>query len=41
MVDFLQAAFPWIAMGIAIAIAITYMSSKQKRQVSKIENSGS
>lgn len=31
MVDFLQAAFPWIAIGIAVAIGITYMSSKQKK----------
>lgn len=30
MLDFFGAALPWIVMGLAVAIAITYMSSKKK-----------
>ncbi len=30
MLDFFRAALPWVAMGLAVAISITYMSSKKK-----------
>jgi hypothetical protein len=30
MGDFFNAAFPWIAMGVSIAIIITYINSKKK-----------
>ncbi len=30
MGDFFNAAFPWIAMGLAIAIIATYSNSKEK-----------
>lgn len=35
MGDFLNAAFPWIAGGIAIAIILTYGNSKKKKQDNK------
>lgn len=35
MVDFLQASFPWTAMGMAVAITIAYLSSKQEKQDDK------
>lgn len=31
MVDFFQASFPWIAIGIAVAIALAYINSKLKK----------
>lgn len=30
IVDFASAAFPWVAMGIAIAVILTHLNSKQK-----------
>lgn len=35
MGDFLKAAFPWVAFGFAVAIVLTYMSSKKKKQDDK------
>jgi predicted ferric reductase len=35
MKDFLNAAFPWIAGGIGIAIILTYGNSKKKPQDNK------
>lgn len=35
MRDFFNAAFPWIIMGLVVAIAVGYMSSKKKIQYSK------
>jgi hypothetical protein len=32
MADFFNAAFPWIAMGIAFALVTVYMDSKNKKQ---------
>jgi hypothetical protein len=33
--DFFNAAFPWIAGGIALAIIITYGDKKNKKQIDK------
>lgn len=35
MGDFLNAVFPWVALGIAVAIILTYMNSKRKKQEDK------
>jgi hypothetical protein len=35
MADFVNAAFPWIAMGFAVAIVLTYRNSKEKMQDNK------
>lgn len=35
MRDFFNAAFPWIAGGIAIAIILAYGNSKKKKQDNK------
>ena len=35
MADFASTAFPWIALGIAVAIILSYMNSKEKRQDNK------
>lgn len=35
MGDFFNGAFPWIAMGLAFAIIITYLNSKKKPQNEK------
>lgn len=35
MGDFFSAAFPWVALGFAIAITLTYMDSKTKKQNDK------
>jgi hypothetical protein len=35
MGDFFNAAFPWIAMGFAVAIILTYINSKKKKQDDK------
>lgn len=32
MADFLNAAFPWIAIGLAVAIIVSYMRSKDSKQ---------
>lgn len=37
MRDFFNAAFPWIAGGIAVAVILTYGNSKKKR---KSDNDG-
>ncbi len=37
MADFLNAAFPWIVIGLAVAIFISYRSSKEKKQYKKEE----
>lgn len=33
--EFARAAFPWVAMGIAIAVALTYWNEKEKKQDKK------
>lgn len=33
--EFLNAAFPWVALGIATAVALTYIESKKKKQDNK------
>lgn len=39
MMDFLQAAFPWVAMGIVVAIYIAFISLKQKKnKINSINN---
>lgn len=35
MRDFFNAAFPWIIMGLVVAIVVGYMSSKKKIQYSE------
>ena len=35
MADFVKAAFPWIAFGFAVAIILTYRSSKERMQDNK------
>ena len=35
MSDFVAAAFPWVAFGIAIAVILTYMNSKNKTKEHK------
>jgi lipoprotein signal peptidase len=35
MGDFFNAAFPWIAIGVAVAIILTYMDSKKKKHEDK------
>lgn len=35
MVEFLQAAYPWIAGGLAIAIILAYGNSRKKKQDNK------
>lgn len=35
MADFANAALPWVAMGFAIAVVFTYMSSKKEKQDGK------
>lgn len=32
MADFFRAAFPWVAMGIIVALVTSHMSSKKKMQ---------
>lgn len=31
MSEFLQAALPWIALGVAVAVAVTYMNAAKKK----------
>ena len=33
--EFARAAFPWVAMGIAIAFVLTYWNEKDKKQDKK------
>ena len=35
MGDFFSAAFPWVALGIAVAVIITYMISNNKNKDKK------
>ena len=35
MADFASAAFPWVAMGLAVAVVLTYRNSKEKMQEKK------
>jgi len=35
MTEFANAAFPWIAMGLAVAISLAYFNSKEKTKVLK------
>ena len=35
VVDFLSAAFPWVAMGLAVAISLTYLNWKEKMKDNK------
>lgn len=35
MADFVKAAFPWVAMGFAVAIILANMNSKEKMQDNK------
>lgn len=37
MMEFFQAAFPWVIMGLALAISITYMSTKSSENHQKIK----
>lgn len=32
MTDFLLAAYPWIGMGLAVAIAMTYLDARIKKE---------
>jgi len=38
MTDFANAAFPWIAMGVAVAISLAYFNSKEKMKDNKEHN---
>ena len=35
MSDFVSAAFPWVALGIAVAVILTYMNSNNKTKNKK------
>ncbi len=35
MSDFVNAAFPWVAMGLAVAVIITYMNSRNQTKNKK------